>query len=117
LFDFKCFNFILLDTIKDSIGEGSFGKVYFAIRKNDKKYCVLKKISKNMKVKDLFFAAKFKNHNFPHIVGIYDYFEDNESFNVVMELCENGSLSDFIVYCIENKIIIEESVVLLLFPW
>jgi serine/threonine protein kinase len=88
--------------------------VYFAIRKHDKKYCVLKKIPNKVKAKDIFFAENFKNHNFPHIVGIYDYFYDNESFNLVMEMCENGSLWDFINYCAKKKILIEESVFLFL---
>jgi serine/threonine protein kinase len=116
LFDFKYLNFyVYLDDIKDFLDKGSYGKVYCAIRKDDKKYCVLKKIPKNIKIKDKFFAEKFKNHNLPHIVGIYDYFEDNENFNVVMELCENGCFSDFIIFLIQNRknLIIDEWVILL----
>jgi serine/threonine protein kinase len=63
-------------------------------------------------MRDMFFVEKLENHSFCNVVRIYDYFEDNESCYLVMELCENGSLSDFIIYCIANKISIGESVFL-----
>jgi serine/threonine protein kinase len=110
---FNILNLYYLDDIGDIIGKGSFGTVYIAIRKDDKKCCVVKKIPKSSNVKDMFFAEKFKDCNFAYVAKIYDYYYDKESFNLVMELCKNGSLWDFVNYFIKKKILIEESVFLL----
>jgi serine/threonine protein kinase len=102
--------YILLDEILGEIGEGSYGKIYLVIRKTDQKKLVLKRNFKKHN-KDKYFANKFKNHNLPNVVEIYDCFYDKDEFCILMELCNNGPLSDFIKFVPScNNRFIEESV-------
>jgi serine/threonine protein kinase len=103
---------IVLDDDKGVIGEGSFGKVHLVMRKTDRKLFALKRTPLKIKTKDIYFVEKYKNHSFPHVVGIYDSFNDKGDFCIVMELCKNGPLIDFIDYHTKNKIFIEEPVFL-----
>jgi NIMA (never in mitosis gene a)-related kinase len=92
------------------IGKGTYGKVFVVKRKSDKKMFVLKKVPKENVVKDEDFAKKYKNHKFAHIVKIYEWFYEEDMFCLIMELCPNGSLSDFIYFCEKTNRYIEESV-------
>jgi NIMA (never in mitosis gene a)-related kinase len=112
LYDFSVITLIVLDDDKGVIGKGSYGKVHLVIRKDDRKLFALKRISLKVETKDIDFAKKYKNHNFPHVVGIYDSFYDGDDFCVVMELCKNGSLTDFINYHVDKKVFHEEPVFL-----
>jgi serine/threonine protein kinase len=86
-------------------------------RKSDGKLFALKKVSLKKKTKDIYFVEKYKNYNFPNVVKIYDSFCDNDNNNycIVMELCWNGSLFDFINDHIQNNVYIEETVFFFLF--
>jgi serine/threonine protein kinase len=81
--------------------------------KEDEKKLVLKKVSSQHKDKDIDFAKEFKNHDFASVVKIYDYFDEGTDFYIVMELCTNGSLSEFIHQHMGGKAPIEESVIFL----
>ena len=75
------------------LGKGALGKVYkvrsiidnqvYAMKIFDKE---LETIRKNLKIK--------LSH--PHIVKIYNHFEDNKKIYVIMEYIANGNLKDFI---------------------
>jgi serine/threonine protein kinase len=100
----------LLDNILGEIGKGSYGKVFVVERKSDKLLFVLKKVPKRKVKKDEDFAKKYKDHNFAHVVKIYESFYEEDMFCVIMELCPNGPLSDFIDFCKTTIGDIEESV-------
>jgi serine/threonine protein kinase len=104
LVDFFCYKF--LDAELGEIGEGAFAKVYLVERKSDKRKLALKKNSKELKSKDNYFANKLKNHKLSNVVEIYDV--DNSS--IIMELCNNGPLSDFIGLQVSKKLPLDESV-------
>jgi serine/threonine protein kinase len=70
----------------------------------------LKKVPKGKVKKDEDFAKKYKDHNFAHVVKIYESFYEEDMFCVIMELCPNGPLSDFIDFCKTTIGDIKESV-------
>jgi serine/threonine protein kinase len=100
----------LLDNILGAIGRGAFGEIFAVERESDKQLFVLRKVRKRNIVKDEDFAKKYKNHTFAHVVKIYDWFYEEDMFCMIMELCPNGSLSDFIDFCMETNRYIEEPV-------
>jgi serine/threonine protein kinase len=88
------------------IGEGEYAKVYLIERKSDKRMFALKKNSEKLKSRDNYFAIKLKDQEISNVVKIYDVDDDC----IIMELCENGPLSDFINFQISKKLPIDESV-------
>ncbi|KAF1766127.1 hypothetical protein GCK72_006083 [Caenorhabditis remanei] len=78
------------------IGHGGFGVVYSAERNNGEKVAI-KKIGKAAlpsRVKEEIETMKRLDHR--NIVKFYESFVDNDDTYVVMELCEGGSLIEFV---------------------
>ena len=87
--------------IIQELGHGSFGYAYKVLNKEDNKFYVIKRIMvKNAKEEDI---KEIENeaiilsciHN-ENVVKYVDSFNDNESFNIVMEFCEGLDLKKFI---------------------
>ena len=91
-------NFIL----KEDIGEGNFGKVKLCIYKPTREEYAIKILNKEAiknKMKNTFFqeneiATKFNHIN---VIYVFEIFEDNENYYLVMEYCKKGELFDYIV--------------------
>ena len=89
--------------LKERIGIGSYGMVFKAQKKNDKKKIfVIKQITiYTNENKENIEEAKneatiLKQLDCKYIIKYYDSFEENKTLNIVMEYCENGDLSSFI---------------------
>ena len=99
----------------EPLGDGNFGQVRKAYRKDDKekkKYFAIKSISKkNLAEKD--FTNLIKEVNIisglshPNIVNFYETYHDKHYFHIVMELCEGNDSYQQIVKkekCDEKKV-------------
>ena len=80
--------------IESIIGSGSFGQVCKAYDIINHRFVCIKQIKKT---KDNSFQLQkeieiFSSLNHPNIVKFYGIFEDNQTFNIVMEYCPHGSL-------------------------
>ena len=89
--------------LKERIGIGSYGMVFKAQKKNEKKKIfVIKQIPfYTNENKENIEEAKneatiLKKLDCKYIIKYYDSFEENKTLNIVMEYCENGDLSSFI---------------------
>jgi len=95
------------------LGKGSFGTCYMVRHKtqrdtkNERRVRVCKIISKaqakaantpEAKVREEFAVLKQLDH--PHVLRIFEDFEDEDNFYVVMEPCRGGDLQDYIK-CLE----------------
>ena len=100
----------------EPLGDGNFGQVRKAYRKDDKekkKYFAIKSISKkNLAEKD--FTNLIKEVNIisglshPNIVNFYETYHDKHYFHIVMELCEGNDSYQQIVKkekCDEKKVV------------
>eukprot|EP01038_Epipyxis_sp_PR26KG_P005854 gene5854-8077_t len=84
------------------LGEGSYGIVHSAIRRNDSKHVAIKILNKSSLSEADEKALKveyetLKNLAHPNIVTAYDLFEDESKYFVVMEKISGGELFDRIV--------------------
>lgn len=82
---------------KSQLGDGAFGLVRKATNKKTDQVCAVKSIQKKSSTD----AAKcqrerqiMKELDHPHIVQLYETFEDAKYFHIIMELCEGGDLMD-----------------------
>ena len=89
--DFECLT-------QKSIGEGAFGEVYKVRHKVTKKQYAIKVVNKekvissnllNQLVREIRIMYSLKH---PHIVKLYNHFEDEDNFYLVLELAEGGTL-------------------------
>lgn len=89
--------------IKDSLGSGSYGTVVSAIHKSSREMRAIKIINKfklqseesrNKVINEVLILRKLDH---PHIVKIYEFYEDEFNLYVVMELCKGGELLDTII--------------------
>jgi len=95
--------------VDKQLGKGSFGTVYLVMHKtqrtkrNEKRIRVCKIISKQKakkagtsenKVREEFAVLKALDH--PHVLRIFEDFEDDENFYLIMEPCRGGDLQDFV---------------------
>ena len=85
------------------LGKGGFGQCYKfrCIDKDDKNYYAGKiikkgKVGNNKKslLDEINIQRKFKDN--PKIVKVKDYFEDDENVYIILELCKNKSLADYL---------------------
>ena len=89
--------------IKQVIGEGTFSKVKLGINKITKEKVAIKILEKSKIIeKDdlerIFREMKIiKQLNHENIVKVYDVFENNEYYFIIMDYCEGGELFDYIV--------------------
>ena len=95
------------------LGEGGFGKV-FLVSKEDKFYAIKQLPIKNISEEKIEMAeneakilSKIKND---HIVKYYDSYKDIDSFNILMEYCEND-LRKFIDEHKAKQELIEENII------
>jgi serine/threonine protein kinase len=85
------------------IGSGSFSTVYKAIHQPTMVAVAIKTIHKSkldtIQKKTAFYKELeiLKSLHHPLIVDFFDFFESNDSFNIVMEYLPNGTLHDLIV--------------------
>ena len=85
----------------NKLGQGAFGSAYKVLNKDDNKYYLIKELFLNSdigdekkKIKDE--AEILSKLNSENIVKYYDSFEENGSFNIVMEYCDGFDLRKFI---------------------
>ena len=84
--------------IKQVIGEGTFSKVKLGINKITKEKVAIKILEKSKIIeKDdlerIFREMKIiKQLNHENIVKVYDVFENNEYYFIIMDYCEGGEL-------------------------
>jgi calcium-dependent protein kinase len=89
-----------LDSPSSNIGEGSFGKVVKVTHKETKVIRACKIIPKShIKHKNLFRSEVqiLRDVDHPHIIKLYEEFEDEKFVYLVQELCTGGELFDRIV--------------------
>ena len=87
--------------IEKKLGEGSYGVVYKVKKKNNNNNYVLKQISlkgltDNKKNEFKLEAEILSKINSKYVVKYEKSFEEDNTFNIIMEYCENGDLSDYI---------------------
>lgn len=101
-------DFILFEPIEDhyelgeEIGKGGFSVVYKAVRKSDHAEFAVKCIKKKMVEGDDIKLLRreiqiMKKLNHPNILKLYEVYEDDEQFYLVMELVKGKELFDKIV--------------------
>jgi serine/threonine protein kinase len=84
------------------IGSGSFASVYKATHLPTMLAVAIKVINKNLfhtnkrKTDFLNLIKMYRSLHHPFIAEFFDFFESNQSYNIVMEYLPNGSLYDFI---------------------
>lgn len=83
---------------KKALGEGAFGEVYKVRHKISKELYAIKVVSKQ-KVVSTNLLPQLRREirimyslNHPHIVKLYNHFEDDNNFYLVLELAEGGTL-------------------------
>jgi calcium-dependent protein kinase len=83
------------------LGEGSFGKVKKANVKASGAVRAVKAISKaaikvnSRALEKEIRIGKIVDH--PHIIKLYEIFEDDDTINLVMEICVHGNLEDLVL--------------------
>ena len=89
--------------IKESLGSGSFGTVVSAVHKETHVARAIKIINKyklhseDSRTKVINEVMILRRLDHPHIVKIFEFYEDEFNLYVVMELCKGGELLDTII--------------------
>ena len=102
------------------VGGGSFGLVYKVLDKNDNKFYAIKRVELNDQnkdnIKEVEKEAKIlKEIKSDNVVKYIDYFyEEDDSFNIVMEFCEYSDLRSYIKKFKNQNKKIAESVIRLI---
>ena len=102
------------------VGGGSFGLVYKVLDKNDNKFYAIKRVELNDQnkdnIKEVENEAKIlKEIKSDNVVKYIDYFyEEDDSFNIVMEFCEYSDLRSYIKEFKNQNKKIAESVIRLI---
>ena len=86
---------------KEKLGQGSFGVVFRVINKKDQQVYVLKQIDftrmgRQQKQESLREALLMNKLDNQHIVRFFDSFQARNKLNIVMELCENKDLGQYL---------------------
>ena len=88
--------------IKDTIGEGNFGKVKLAIFKSTGEEFAVKILNKKKikeKMNNVFFNENeiIKKFNHINVIYVYQLIEQPDNYYIIMEYCSKGELFDYIV--------------------
>ena len=89
--------------IKENLGSGSYGTVVLAIHKISREYRAIKMINKfklqteEAKKRIMQEVEILRKLDHPHIVRVYEFYEDEFNLYVVMEYCRGGELLDSII--------------------
>ena len=88
--------------IKDTIGEGNFGKVKLAIFKSTGEEFAVKILNKKKikeKMNNVFFNENeiIKKFNHINVIYVYQLIEKPDNYYIIMEYCSKGELFDYIV--------------------
>ena len=89
--------------IKESLGSGSYGTVVSALHKETREARAIKIINKyklhseESRIKVINEVMVLRRLDHPHIVKIFEFYEDEFNLYVVMELCKGGELLDMII--------------------
>ena len=89
--------------IKENLGSGSYGTVVSAIQKSTREQRAIKLINKfklcteEARNKIMNEVEILRKLDHPHIVKVYEFYEDEFNLYVVMELCRGGELLDNII--------------------
>ena len=89
--------------IKENLGSGSYGTVVLAVHKSSREQRAIKIINKyklrneEQKRKVVSEVEILRKLDHPHIVKVYEFYEDEFNLYVVMELCSGGELLDSII--------------------
>ena len=87
---------------KDTIGEGTFGKVKKSLFVPSNEYFAIKILNKE-KIKEKMGDVQFneidiiKKFNHLNVVYVYRILEDIKNYYIIMEYCSKGELFDYIV--------------------
>jgi calcium-dependent protein kinase len=84
---------------KKPVGQGAFGIVYKAHEKNTDLVRAIKQVmNENIKNYDGFMGevAALKTLDHPHIIKLFEVYEDKDCVYLVQEYCEGGELFDYI---------------------
>lgn len=83
-------------TLEKRLGDGAFGQVWRVLHKATQRIYAVKQVAK-AKVSQM--LPQFKREVFimyqlkhPHIIKLFNHFEDSEHFYLIMELAEGGNL-------------------------
>lgn len=89
-------------TVKELLGQGTYGKVYKAQRDKDGIYAAVKVIDPELMQpleRDKFLPRELeslKKIRHPHVLEIFDIFKSNKKIYIFMEFSPNGDLSDVV---------------------
>lgn len=89
--------------VKENLGSGSYGTVVLAIQKSTREQRAIKIINKfklhteEARKKVMNEVEILRKLDHPHIVKVYEFYEDEFNLYVVMELCRGGELLDSII--------------------
>ena len=87
-------------TLGKKLGDGSYGYVYIATHNQTNVKRAIKQIPKYKVTNSVRLQTEInimKTADHPHIVKLYEVFEDARNIYLVLELCEGGELFDYIV--------------------
>ena len=84
------------------LGQGTFGTVYKAIHHDTQQFRAVKVIRKHKKSKheqDLITNEMeiLKDIDHPNILKIFEFYQDENKFYIVSELCQGGEIFDFLI--------------------
>jgi calcium-dependent protein kinase len=99
----KTHNIYLEYNFGPKIGNGSFGSVRRAVKKETGQERAIKTIRKSLISSDMKKKTKFftevdilKQTDHPNIVKFYEFFEDSKHYHLVTEIVQSGELFDYI---------------------
>jgi serine/threonine protein kinase len=89
---------------KKLLGKGAYGKVYLVLNEEDNNFYALKSLEKDKNCLLAFDTEinLLKKLNHQNIIRLYDSFENNTRFNIVLEYAEKGTLGSLISQNIKN---------------
>jgi len=106
--------------IQETLGKGAYGIVYKVQKKGTSDIYVIKQISlegltekeKEEVKQEAFILSSIKSD---FVVKYYDSFLEDDNINIVMEYCDGGDLSEFILEKKNNGVLLEEKIIWKLF--